>query len=141
MLWACVLTWIFTGLVTIGLVASAVALAVSPDLMLDQVHRENPDLAAQGVSDDLLIVATLPDDRRPRRLVPRRRRPRRPGLPARRLGPDRADRLRGRLRRLLPVGAAVGAFVLVVPLLASIFTVAMLVRAGHPAWFSGRDTP
>ena len=102
-LWACVLTWVCTAFVTLGLVASAVALAVSPDLMLDQVHKDNPDLAAQGISDDLLLVATYV-------MIAgsscgaSRRRPRRPGPPPGRLGPDRADRLRGHCAVLCLVG-------------------------------------
>lgn len=55
---ACVLTWICTGLTVAALIASAVVLAVSPDEMLDQVHRDSPELAQQGISDDLLIAAT-----------------------------------------------------------------------------------
>ena len=138
---ACLLTWIFTGLVIIGLVASAVALAVSPDLMLDEVHRENPDIAAQGVSDDMLLVATY-------LMIA--------GLVVWSLAAAglavlvfrRVDWARIVLivsaavcAVFCLIGAALGAFVLAFPLLASIFTVAMLVRPDTRVWFSGRDTP
>jgi hypothetical protein len=140
-LWACVLTWVCTAFVTVGLVASAVALAVSPDLMLDQVHKDNPDLAAQGVSDDLLLVATYV-------MIA--------GLV---LWCVSAAGLAVLVLRRVDwarivlvvsaatcavfclVGTAVGAFVLVAPLLASAFVVAMLVRADAKVWFTRRDTP
>ena len=73
-LWACVLTWICTAAVSRRLAASAVALAVSPDLMLDEVHRQNPDLAGQGVTDDVLMAVTYVIISGLARLVPCRRR-------------------------------------------------------------------
>lgn len=57
-LWACVLTWVATGLTLFGLVASGIVLAVRTDDMLDEAHRQSPDLAAQGVTDQMLVVAT-----------------------------------------------------------------------------------
>lgn len=56
--WACVLTWVATGLTLLGLTASGIVLAVRTDVMLDEAHRQSPDLAAQGVTDEMLIVAT-----------------------------------------------------------------------------------
>ncbi|WP_345529564.1 hypothetical protein [Nocardioides endophyticus] len=140
-LWACVLTWVCTAFVTVGLVASAVALAVSPDLMLDEVHKDNPDLAAQGVSDDLLLVATYV-------MIA--------GLV---LWCVSAAGLAVLVLRRVDwarivlvvsaatcavfclVGSAVGAFVLVAPLLASVFVVVMLVRADTRPWFERRELP
>lgn len=140
-LWACVLTWVCTAFVTLGLVASAVALAVSPDLMLDQVHKDNPDLAAQGISDDLLLVATYV-------MIA--------GLV---LWCVSAAGLAVLVLRRVDwarivlivsaatcavfclVGSAVGAFVLIFPLLASAFVIVMLMRADTRPWFARRDTP
>ncbi|MDF1605116.1 hypothetical protein [Nocardioides sp. YIM 152315] len=56
--WSGVLTWISTSVTVLALVVSAVVLAVWPDRMLDEVHRDNPELVEQGISDDLLIGAT-----------------------------------------------------------------------------------
>lgn len=140
-LWACVLTWICTGLVTLGLLASAVALAVSPDLMLDQVHKDNPDLAAEGISDDVLIVATYVmvavlvlwcvSAAVLAVLVFRR-----------------VDWARivlivsaATCAVFCLVGSAVGAFLLVGPLLASVFCIGMLLRADTRPWFAPRATP
>jgi hypothetical protein len=140
-LWSCVLTWICTGLVIVGLAASAVAMAVSPDLMLDEVHRENPDLASQGVSDDVLMVATY-------LMIA--------GLIVWCLAAAglavlvlrRVDWARILLvisasvcTAVCLLGAAFGAVVLVVPLLASVVVIAMLVRPDTRPWFARRDTP
>jgi len=139
--WACVLTWICTGLVTIGLLASAVALAVTPDLMLDQVHRDNPDLAAQGISDDLLIVVTYlmiaaliawcVSAAVLAILVFR-------GIDWARIVLVVSAATCG---VFCLVGTAVGAFVLVVPLIASAASVALLLRADARPWFDRRATP
>ncbi len=56
LVWACVLTWIFTALAAAVFVTSVVVLAQNPDLVLDKMHEQNPDLAAQGVSDHLILV-------------------------------------------------------------------------------------
>lgn len=138
---ACVLTWICTAFVTLGLLASAVALAVSPDLMLDQVHKDNPDLAAQGVSDDLLIVATYV-------MIA--------GLVAWCVSAALLAVLvlRGtdwaRIVLIVSsatcavfclIGSAVGAFLLVLPLLASVFVIGMLARPDARPWFVRRGSP
>jgi hypothetical protein len=140
-LWACVLTWALSGLVVIGLVATAVVLAVSPDVALDEVHRQNPDLASQGVSDDLLIGATYV------MLA---------ALVGWCLGAAALAVLVLRrvdwARIVLVVSAAccaaacllgvvVGAFVLVLPLLGSVAVVAMLVRPDTRPWFARRGGP
>lgn len=52
---ACVLTWLCAALGAVVMVVGAVALAVEPDRLLDEVHRQNPELAAQGVSDGMLL--------------------------------------------------------------------------------------
>lgn len=56
---AAVMTWIFSGLTALGLMVTAAVVAVSPDTLLDDVHRRSPDLAEQGISDDLLLGVTF----------------------------------------------------------------------------------
>ena len=57
--WACVLTWLFAGLALVVMVTSIAVLASSPGLVFDELHRQNPDLASQGVSDATLRKATF----------------------------------------------------------------------------------
>jgi hypothetical protein len=137
-LWACVLTWASSGLVVLLLVASSVALAVRPGLMLDEVHRENPDLASQGVSDAAVValafvmiaglvvwcvaVSVLA------LLVLR--------------GVDWARIVLVVSAAVCSVGcligAVIGAFLLVVPLLASAVCIGLLVRPETRPWFERR---
>jgi hypothetical protein len=56
--WACVLTWICTGLVMAGLLLSVVILLAAPDLVFDELRRQNPDYADQGLSDAAIKGAT-----------------------------------------------------------------------------------
>ncbi len=56
--WACVLAWLSTAAVfgMLGLVL--IVMVASPDALIDAAHRENPDLAAQGMSDSDLKIST-----------------------------------------------------------------------------------
>ena len=54
--WACVLTWVFTARSPRLFVTSIVRAGPDPDLVLDKMHEQNPDLAYQGVSDHLILV-------------------------------------------------------------------------------------
>jgi hypothetical protein len=56
--WACVLAWLSTAAVfgLLGLVL--VVMLASPDALLDAAHRENPDLASQGMTDSDLKTST-----------------------------------------------------------------------------------
>jgi len=56
---ACVLTWVATGFTALLMVATGVLLAADPDYVLQRAHEQNPQLRAQGVTDDLLIAVTL----------------------------------------------------------------------------------
>ncbi|MBB6628366.1 hypothetical protein H5V45_13650 [Nocardioides sp. KIGAM211] len=56
-LWACVLTWVFASLAVLVMASSIAVLATSPDLVFDEI-RKNPDLVDQGVSDAMLVQAT-----------------------------------------------------------------------------------
>lgn len=53
--WAGILTWVGSGLTLAGTIASGIFLGLQPDVLLDEVRAQNPDLESQGVSDDLLI--------------------------------------------------------------------------------------
>ncbi|WP_395690569.1 hypothetical protein [Nocardioides sp.] len=55
---ACVLTWIASGVSALALGLSGIVLALQPDVLLDEVHRQNPELTQQGVSDDMLVGVT-----------------------------------------------------------------------------------
>lgn len=57
--WACVLTWVFSGLVLVGLGLTVLVLIASPDLLFDELHRQNPDLADQGMTDGEIRGATF----------------------------------------------------------------------------------
>lgn len=58
-MWACLLAWVCSGLAIALMATSAAILAVSPGVVFDELHRQNPDLAGQGVSDDALRIATF----------------------------------------------------------------------------------
>jgi len=136
LVWACVLTWIFSALAAAVFVTSVVLLAQNPDLILDKMHEQNPDLAAQGVSDHLILVvcyvtcvalavwsavsAVLAV------LAFRRKRLALYGL------------------LVSAAGAAVfcllgvlGSLIVLVPLAAAVVTIACLVRTEVRAWFDG----
>lgn len=132
---ACVLTWAACGLTAVGSVLTGVLLLVRPDTLLDEVHRQNPELEKQGVADDVLISVTIA------MLV---------AVVVWSLGSAFLGFLVFRgldwARVLLVisaatagafslVAAAVGAFLLVVTLVASTATVALLVRRDVRPWF------
>lgn len=136
---ACVLTWICTAATIVALIASAVVLAISPDEMLDQVHRDSPELAQQGISDDLLIAATY-------LLIA--------GvviwclsaavlavLVLRRVDWARIVLIVSAVTAaaLCLLGTVMGAVLLVLPLLASVLCAALLVRPEARQWFARRD--
>ena len=58
MLWACLLTWVFSAFALLLMTASLVFVTVSPDPVFDELHRQNPDLAREGVTDDMILSAT-----------------------------------------------------------------------------------
>lgn len=55
-LWAAVITWLFSGLAVLVLGASLVVMSTDSGLVLDKMHEQNPDLATQGISDHLILV-------------------------------------------------------------------------------------
>lgn len=53
LVWACVLTWAFSSLTIVVMAASAVLMASNPDLVVDELSRQNADLAS---SDSALLT-------------------------------------------------------------------------------------
>ncbi|MCW2792818.1 MAG: hypothetical protein JWO76_1916 [Nocardioides sp.] len=58
-IWACLMTWACAGLAVVLMGASIAVLAGNPDLVLDELRRQNPDLAAQGVTDTMVLNVTF----------------------------------------------------------------------------------
>lgn len=56
---ACVLTWVFAGFSLLMAMASLALLTIDRDLLLTEMHRQNPELASQGISDDLVVTASF----------------------------------------------------------------------------------
>lgn len=57
--WACVLTWIFSAVAILGMAAAAAALAIDPQPLIDRAREQNPELSSQGVTDNLLLGTTF----------------------------------------------------------------------------------
>jgi hypothetical protein len=140
-LWACVLTWVCTSIVVAALLVSAAVLAVQPDPLLDEAHRQNPDLADQGVTDGMLIAMTYV-------MIA--------GVVAWCVSAAvlavlvfrRVDWARivlvisaATAGALCLIGSLVGAIVLALPLLASALCVGLLLRSDTRPWFQRRGTP
>jgi len=56
--WACALTWLFSVLAVLVMATSIAVLVANPTLVFDEMHRQNPELDQQGVSDAMLKTAT-----------------------------------------------------------------------------------
>jgi hypothetical protein len=56
LLWACLLTWVCTALATLGSVLTLVLVSSDTNGMVNRMYRENPDLADQGLSHDVLVT-------------------------------------------------------------------------------------
>jgi hypothetical protein len=57
-LWACVLTWVLCGLAVLMMGLSALVIALEPQLVFEELRRQNPDLSSQGLTDRAVQVAT-----------------------------------------------------------------------------------
>ena len=55
LLWACVLTWVCTGLAIAGLAVSLVVMGHDSDSVLDRMYKQNPQLADQGFSRHTIL--------------------------------------------------------------------------------------
>lgn len=56
---ALVLTIVVAGLVFVMTLVSLVLIASQPDLVLEELHRQNPELADQGISETLLLTTSF----------------------------------------------------------------------------------
>ena len=138
---ACVLTWIACGLTTLGMIATAVLLAMDPDTLLDEVHRQNPEIEAEGVTDNLLVGVTFAmigaiilwclSASALAILVFRRVEWARIVLVV----------STSTAAALSLIGTAIGAFLLALTLVASVVTLALLLRPEARAWFSRPPGP
>ncbi len=55
---ACVLTWVMSSLAAVLMAISAAVLVASPGRVYDEVISQNPELADQGIGQDVLVEAT-----------------------------------------------------------------------------------
>ena len=57
-MWACVLTWVLSGTAAVMMALSALVIALEPDLVFEELRRQDPDFGAQGVTDRAVQIAT-----------------------------------------------------------------------------------
>ena len=57
-MWACVLTWVLSGMAALIMGLSALVIALEPQLVFDELRRQNPDLSTQGLTERAVQVAT-----------------------------------------------------------------------------------
>ncbi len=135
--WACVLTWICTAVVVTALAATVLVMLLSPDVLFEELHKQNPDLADQGLSDREIETATYVSAGL---FLPwcavaagfaiqafRRRRWARLGLMV-------CAAMAGALSLLCMVASVV----MVLPFVAAVATVALLARPEVRAWYDAR---
>jgi hypothetical protein len=134
-IWACVLTWACCAMVALGLGLTVLIMLTSPDLLFDELHRQNPELADQGMTDGEIEAASY--------------------VSAAVFGPwclvaagfaIQVFRRVGWARRALLISAAVAGAIcllglfasalMVVPFVAAVATVALLARPEVRAWFA-----
>ncbi len=53
-LWACILTWVFSGLAGLTMAALALVIVASPETFFDELRQRDPDFDTQGFSDGVL---------------------------------------------------------------------------------------
>ncbi|WP_182524840.1 hypothetical protein [Nocardioides dongkuii] len=137
--WACALTWTFAGLVAVGMLLTAVVILLTPDLVMDEVRRQEPAMA-EDLSEDLLVGTTVVMA----------------GIlvvwcTVAAVFAWFAFRRAGWARVALLVSAAVagagclagvlvGSFPLLVPMIGSAVTTALLARPEVRRWYAGRGT-
>ncbi len=59
LLWACIITWAFCSLAIFLLAMSALVLLAAPDLVFEELYKQNPDLRSQGLSEAEIRSATF----------------------------------------------------------------------------------
>ena len=134
---ACVLTWICSAVVVLGLGATVLAMLLAPDLLFDELHRQNPELAREGLSDGEIRTATYVSAAV---FVPW-------CLVAAAIAVQALRRRRWARTALLVSAAAAGAVSLLgmvaspitlIPFVACVATVALLTRPEVRAWYAAR---
>jgi FtsH-binding integral membrane protein len=56
-LWACILTWVFSGAAGLAMATLALVVAASPEMFFDELRRQDPELARNGLTDQALTTA------------------------------------------------------------------------------------
>lgn len=56
-LWACIVTWVFSGAAGLAMAALALVVAASPEMFFDELRRQDPELARNGLTDQALTTA------------------------------------------------------------------------------------
>jgi hypothetical protein len=141
LVWACALTWAFTFLAFLALGLSVVLVLASPGLVLDEVARQNPELARQGITESVLrttVVATAVVGMAWAVFAAVCA-----GLAWRRVRWARLGLLGSAcLTGAVCLAGAVTNVVMLVPLIATTATAVLLLRSDVAAWFAvGRGTP
>jgi hypothetical protein len=130
-----VLTWVCCGLVVVALGATVLIMLASPDQLFEELHRQNPDLADQGMSDGEIRTASFISAAV---LVPW-------CLAAAGFAVQAFRRRPWARRALLICGLVAGAVsllgmfasaIMVVPLVATVAAVALLARPEVRAWYA-----
>jgi hypothetical protein len=57
--WACSLTWLFSGLGIVLMAIGLVYFVANSDPMLAEVRAQNPEIGEAGLTDDMIVVATV----------------------------------------------------------------------------------
>ena len=132
--WACVLTWVGTGIVVAGLAATVLVMLASPNALFEELHRQNPDLADQGLTDGEIKAATFVSAAV---FLPW-------SVAAAGFAIQAIRRVRWGRRALMLSAAVAGAVslvgllasaIMVLPLVAAVATVALLARPEVRAWY------
>ncbi len=55
---AAIITWVFAGFALVSSIVGIAIVAASPDVLLDEIAKQNPDLAGQGVTEGTLLAST-----------------------------------------------------------------------------------
>lgn len=139
---ACVLTWVCSGLAVTGMLLSVLALLASPDVLFDELRRQDPDLAGQGLSEDMIAAATYVTAAvlvtwSIAAIVLA-------ALAFRGVGWARValvvSAVTSALFCLIGLIVSMGSLLLVLPLVASAATVVLLLRSDVRAWYASRGS-
>ena len=135
--WACVLTWACAAVVVTLLAATVLVMLLAPDVLFEELHKQNPDLADQGLSDGEIEAATYVSAGL---FIPwcavaagfaiqafRRRRWARLGLMV-------SAAMAGAFSLLCMIASVI----MVLPFVAAVATVALLARPEVRAWYDAR---